>query len=108
MSRPTPDPVGNDEDILGQSETLDEDNTGVDPLEGGMDPAEGWVGADAYGTTASEQASGEPLAERLREERPDVTSEEPPERPAAITPIDQLDESIDDEVTTGEPMPPEE
>jgi hypothetical protein len=108
MSRPTPDPVGNDHDVLGQSEALDEDNTGVDPLEDGMDPAEGWAGADAYGTTASEQASGEPLTERLREERPDVTGEQPPERPASITPIDELDESIDDEVPTGEPMPPEE
>jgi hypothetical protein len=30
-----PDPLGHDDDILTQSETLDEDDMGVDPLEGG-------------------------------------------------------------------------
>ncbi|MGH3927959.1 MAG: hypothetical protein ACRDTT_34705, partial [Pseudonocardiaceae bacterium] len=68
MSRPTPDPLGHDEDVLGQSEMLDEDSMAVDPLEGGMDPAEGWSGSDRYGTTATEQATGRPLIDRLDEE----------------------------------------
>lgn len=100
MSRPTPDPLGHDEDVLEQSEALDEDSTAADPLESGMDPAEDWAGADQYGTTATEQASGEPLDERLSQERPDVTGTEVPERPVAATPLDELDESIDDEVAT--------
>lgn len=40
MRPSTPDPLGHDDDVLTQSETLDEDAMGVDPLEGGMDPAE--------------------------------------------------------------------
>jgi hypothetical protein len=52
-----PDPLGHDDDILTQSETLDEDDMGVDPLEGGMDPAEDWSASNRYGTTATEQAT---------------------------------------------------
>lgn len=65
MSRSTPDPMGHDDDVLTQSETLDEDNMGVDPLEGGMDPADGWSASNQYGTTAIEQATDRPLTERL-------------------------------------------
>lgn len=100
----TPDPLGHDEDVLTQSETLDEDDMGVDPLEGGMDPAEGWSASDRYGTTAIEQATDRPLAERLDEERPDITIESVPDRPVAVTPLGELDESVDDEVMPGEPV----
>ncbi|MCA1677021.1 MAG: hypothetical protein LC799_34200 [Actinobacteria bacterium] len=100
----TPDPLGHDDDVLTQSETLDEDNMGVDPLEGGMDPAEDWSAANRYGTTATEQATDRPLTERLEEERPDVSAESVPDRPVAATPLEELDESVDDEVTPREPV----
>ncbi|MBV8539204.1 MAG: hypothetical protein JO364_16270 [Pseudonocardiales bacterium] len=104
MSSPMPDPLGYGEDVLTQSETLDEDNLDTDPLEQGMDPSEGWSAADRYGTTAREQATDRPLTERLDEERPDVTDEPVSERPVAATPIEELDDSIDDDVTPGEPV----
>ncbi|HET9255442.1 MAG TPA: hypothetical protein VFO16_09600 [Pseudonocardiaceae bacterium] len=99
----TPDPLSYDDDVLAQSETLDEDELGADPFEEGMDPAEGWSAADRYGTTATEQATDRPLTERLAEERPDVTGEPLPERPLAATPIEQLDDSIDDQPVPAEP-----
>jgi protease I len=54
------------------SEQLDEDELATDPLERGAEAPDGWSGADRFGTTPREQRSGEPLAERLREEEPDV------------------------------------
>lgn len=104
MSRSTPDPLGYEEDLLTPSEALDEDDMGTDPLERGMDPAEGWSAADRYGTTAREQATDRPLAERLREESPDVTGEPVPQRPVAATPIEELDDSIDDVLVPAEPL----
>lgn len=103
MTRPTPDPLGHDDDVLTQSETLDEDAMGVDPLEDGMDPAESWSASDRYGTTALEQATDRPLTDRLEEERPDVNVASIPDRPIAATPLEELDESIDDEVAPAEP-----
>lgn len=103
MNRPSPDPQGHDEDVLEQSEMLDEDDLGVDPLEGGMDPAEGWSGSTQYGTTATEQAEDRTLEDRLSEERPDLAGEPVPERPLAATPLEELDESIDDQVVPAEP-----
>ncbi|MGH3801313.1 MAG: hypothetical protein ACRDTD_14480 [Pseudonocardiaceae bacterium] len=102
MRQSTPDPLGHDDDVLTQAETLDEDDMGVDPLEGGMDPAEDWSASNRYGTTAVEQATDRPLADRLEEERPDVT-ESVPDRPVAATPLEELDDSVDDEVMPGEP-----
>ncbi len=64
MRRSTPDPLGHDDDVLTQSEALDEDDMGVDPLEGGMDPAEGWAASNRYGTTAIEQGTGADLSRR--------------------------------------------
>ncbi|MGH3900357.1 MAG: hypothetical protein ACRDTA_19350 [Pseudonocardiaceae bacterium] len=103
MTRSNPDPLGTDDDVLTQSETLDEDGMGVDPLEGGMDPPDGWSASDRYGTTAIEQATDRPLTERLAEERPDVSTEPVPDRPVAATPLDELDESVDNEVIPGDP-----
>jgi|SRR5690606_6629635 len=57
---------------LSAGEQLDQDNMQADPLEGGAEPPEGWSGADRHGMTQAEQAEGEPLDERLRQERPDV------------------------------------
>lgn len=64
---PLPDP-GTDV----TAEELDEDRLGVDPLEEGVEPPEGWAAADRFGTTAQEQAEGQPLGERLAQEEPDV------------------------------------
>ena len=96
-------PATDDGEMLTGSEALDEDNMGTDPLEGGMDPADEWSASDQYGTTAAEQAADRPLAERLDEERPDIKVEPAPERPVAATPLEDLDESIDDEVEPEEP-----
>lgn len=108
MSAFTPDPGEHDDDVLTQSETLDEDDMGVDPLESGMDPAEDWSAANRYGTTATEQATDRPLTERLDEERADVSTESVPDLPVAATPLEELDESVDDEVTPGEPLDEED
>jgi hypothetical protein len=93
-----PDPLG-DDDFLTQSEALDEDDMGVDPLEGGMDPADDWAAANRYGTTANEQATDRPLTERLDEELPEITLDPPPDRPVIMTSLEELDESVDDELT---------
>jgi hypothetical protein len=93
-----------DDDVLTQSETLDADNMGVDLLEGGMDPAEDWSAANRYGTTAREQATDRPLDERLDEERPDISIKPVPDCPLPLAPLEELDESIDDELVPGEPV----
>ncbi|MCP3801593.1 hypothetical protein NLX83_20235 [Allokutzneria sp. A3M-2-11 16] len=90
------------------SEQLDEDRIGVDPLEEGMEPPEHWSGVDQHGTTPNEQREGEPLDERLAEERPDVEPDEVPERPRAATPDSELDETIDDEPPADEEPAPQE
>lgn len=82
MSRPGPDPQGRDEDIMEQSEMLDEDELGVDPLEAGMDPPEEWSASGRYGTTATEQATERPLTDRLNEEIPDLPAEDRGRGPA--------------------------
>jgi hypothetical protein len=104
----TPDPLGHDDDVVTKSEALDEDEMGVDPLEDGMDPPEHWSGAVRYGTTPLEQAIDRSLPERLAEERPDLRVEPARERPVAVAPLGELDESVDDEVLRGEPAQGEE
>ncbi|WP_406630900.1 hypothetical protein [Amycolatopsis sp. WGS_07] len=59
-------------ETLDPSESLDEDELRVDPLEGGVEPAERWSPATRQATTPAEAREGEPLANRLAEERPDV------------------------------------
>ncbi|MDQ3578320.1 MAG: hypothetical protein M3443_12135 [Actinomycetota bacterium] len=86
--------IGND-DPLSQAESLDEDNMRVDPLEAGMDPPERWSEADRHGMTLAEQREGEPMGDRLAEEEPDVNAEIAP--PGPETPIDQLDDRIDEQ-----------
>lgn len=49
-------------------EDLDDDITGDAPY-----PPEHPQGAEAYGTTAAEEATGEPLAERVAREEPEVS-----------------------------------
>jgi hypothetical protein len=88
---------------LEPSEELDQDELGADPVERGVQPPADWAASDRYGVTASEQAEGEDIDDRLAEERPDFEEDDLPERPVADTPVEDLDESIDDEVVPGEP-----
>lgn len=69
-----------------------------------MDPAEDWSAANRYGTTAIEQATDRPLDERLEEERPDVSISPAPDRPLLLAPLEELDESIDEELVSWEPV----
>ncbi|WP_436497294.1 hypothetical protein [Actinokineospora sp. HUAS TT18] len=77
------------------AEELDEDSLRVDPLEQGIEPPEHWTGADKYGMTPAEALDGEGLERKLAAERPDVLPEVAG-RPVANTPVDELDETIDD------------
>jgi hypothetical protein len=93
-----PDQVEGDPAALNSGEDLDEDRLGVDPLEEGVEPPERLTASDAFGTTPFEEHHGESLDQRLAEEEPDLGAESAPERPIAATPVDELDESVDDEV----------
>ncbi len=57
-------------------EPLDDDRTSGAPY-----PPEQPLGADAYGTTAAEEAAGEPLTERVSREEPEEVpaGDDPPE-----------------------------
>ena len=68
-----------------------------------MDPPDDWSAATRYGTTPIEQATGRPLTDRLAEERADLRVDPARDRPVAVTPLEELDESVDDEVLPGEP-----
>jgi hypothetical protein len=74
---------------------LDEDRLGADPLEDGMDTAEGYSRDVRLGGTQDAEDQ-DTLAYRIPQEEPDVTAEEPPDRPVAATPAMDLDESVDD------------
>lgn len=75
---------------------MDEDRMDADPLEDGMDAPEGYSRDVRLGGTQQWEAAEPSIDYRLPQEQPDVTPEEPPERPLAATPIDELDESVDD------------
>jgi hypothetical protein len=83
-------------EMLTDIEGLDEDDLRVDPLEEGVDPPERWSAADRFGTTRAELREGESLDQKLSEEQPDIEPDDLPDRPLAVTPADQLDDSIDD------------
>lgn len=82
----------------------DEDRLGEDPLEDGMDVSEeDYSRAVRFPTEFDEP---EPLAYRLPQEEPDPALEEvdlDPGRPLASTPLDELDESIDDPLDPANP-----
>ena len=106
MTRPDSQDDGSESGLvpaLRPSESLDQDELGSAAAETGMDPPEDWSGADRYGTTAGEESADRPLDARLDEERPDVPSTDVPARPVAATPLDELDDSIDEEIVPGEP-----
>jgi len=100
--------VSDTDETLPASEALDEDELSVDPLEAGIDPPERWSAVDRHGTTAGEVRDGEPLARRLAEEEPDLAPEPGPDRPLAVTPADELDESVEDAPADVEPVAPED
>lgn len=95
-------------EMLSATEGLDEDELAVDPLEGGVEPPENWSAAERFGATSEEVREGESLEQKLTEEQPDIDPGQVPERPIAITPVDELDDSIDDVVPDVEPVSPEE
>lgn len=105
---PAPDAAETDPAGLSSAEDLDEDRLRLDPLEEGIEPPERYAHSDRYGTTPNEVYEGEPLDERLRQEQPDVQPEPVPDRPAAVTPVEDLDESIDDRPGEAETLVPEE
>jgi hypothetical protein len=80
------------------SVVLDEDRMGADPLEDGMDTAEGYSrDVRIGGTQAAEERDN--LDYRIPQEEPDPALAEidaDPGRPVAATPIDDLDEHVDD------------
>lgn len=76
---------------------LDEDELGVDPLEGGVEPPEHLSQTTAERPTPSEQRAGDSIEERISEERPDPDAE--PGRPVAETRLYELDDSVDEQAT---------
>lgn len=86
---PVPDSVESDPAALNSAEDLDEDRLRVDPLEEGVEPPERYAFSDRFGTTPNEERDGEPLDERLRQERPDVQPEDPDRPPAAGRIVDE-------------------
>lgn len=78
------------------SVVLDEDRLDADPLEDGMDTSEGYSRDVRLGGTQEWESESPSIDYRLPQEEPEVTDEAPPDRPLAATPIDELDESVDD------------
>jgi hypothetical protein len=68
-----------DYEIEDSGDTLD-GAPGDDPLDRGVIPPERWSSAMRFGSTASEQESGESLDQLLDEEEPDITAEIDDER----------------------------
>jgi len=91
------------EETLDASASTDSDELGERVGDDGYDAPDDWAGADRSGTTADEERMGESLDEKLSEERPDTPLEELPDRPVGATPVDELDESVDDVVVADEP-----
>lgn len=75
---------------------MDEDRMGADPLEDGMDAPEGYSRDVRLGGTQEWEETSPSIDYRLPQEEPEPTVEQPPDRPLAATPIDELDESVDD------------
>ncbi len=81
------------------SEITDEDRMGTDPLEDGMDTAEDYSRDVRLGGGTATAEEQDTLAYRIPQEEPDPALEEidaDPGRPLAATPIDDLDERVDD------------
>ncbi len=91
-----------EEDQLQPEDTLIQDGV-EDTLDRGYSPPERPRGVDAYGTTASEQAHGETIDQRIRQEEPDPGSAYgAPENESRLDNLD--DQRIG--ATTPTPSPP--
>jgi Family of unknown function (DUF5709) len=88
-----------DYQVEDSADTLD-GAPGDDPLDRGVIPPERWSAAMRFGSTASEQESGESLDQLLAEEEPDVAGESGEERPWDIA-ADAADEDAGDEDVDG-------
>lgn len=92
--QPDESEVQDDAGVLEPEDTLVD--RGVDnALDEGYSPPEKPLGAETYGTTAAEQAEGEPLDDRLSREAPDA-GDAPPAETVAVDERDDED-MIDDE-----------
>jgi Family of unknown function (DUF5709) len=84
-----------DYQVEDSADTLD-DAPGDDPLDRGVIPPERWSSAMRFGSTASEQESGESLDQLLAEEEPDIAADIDDERLEDIAgDEDAADEDID-------------
>ena len=81
---------------LQSAESLDEDEMAVDPLESGIDPPEQWSAVAARRPTPREQREGETLDEQLAEEVPDVSAENPRDKPVSSSGMHELDDTVDE------------
>lgn len=88
-----------------RGEGLDDDKLG------GAYPPEQPLGADAYGTTAAEERTGEPLTERVSREEPEPEPVNAPEEDSArlVAPDEGVHTDVDSEAVaradTGGPGP---
>jgi hypothetical protein len=64
-----------DDGILDDADTLASDDMTEDRLDAGIDPPDGYSVGERWGNTATEARQGEPLDQRLAEERPDPSSD---------------------------------
>jgi hypothetical protein len=84
-----------DYQVEDSTDTLD-GAPGDDPLDRGVAPPERWSAAMRFGSTASEQETGESLDQLLAEEEPDIGPEIDDERPEDIAgDPDAADEDVD-------------
>jgi Family of unknown function (DUF5709) len=84
-----------DYQVEDSADTLD-GAPGDDPLDRGVIPPEWWSSAMRFGSTPSEQESGESLDQLLTEEEPDITADIDDERSEYIAgDEDAADEDID-------------
>ncbi|MFF0490248.1 hypothetical protein ACFYTQ_14610 [Nocardia sp. NPDC004068] len=82
-----------DEDMLDSTESLDSDEVRNRDGDAVVDPPDDWTGVDRYGMTSREQREGEPLADRLAQEEPDVGERRRPvEDEDSGTGVEGLDE----------------
>jgi len=81
-----------DEDLLQPEDSLSGDDV-ADVLDRGYSPPERWSAAEGYGNTPFEEATGETLAQRMRQEEPE------PDPYADVTDDDQEE---DDEHEVGD------
>ncbi|HWD06815.1 MAG TPA: hypothetical protein VG674_30675 [Amycolatopsis sp.] len=91
-------------ETLSPTESLDEDDLRVDPLESGVEPPERPSPATRSGTTPAELREGRPLANRLAEEEPDEQPDAIGDRPIAATTAADLDETVDTAPSDTEPI----